>query len=156
MRLNEGLLRRPGNIGPEGPGSLSVTRIQVPNENIVSNVLHRMEHLAKQKTGVHSAGATRMGPSLPLRWITTGCLSAGDLSPCSAALVITFSSRLDRDLHGQKVISRHGFAFIFIRHLCHRPRLRFQFHRKLAGSSSPCFAGLSLDLTNYGNSFSGV
>ena len=61
-----------------------------------------------------------------------------------------------RDLHGQKVICRHDVVFIFIRQLLHRRRLRSHFHRKLAGSSSPCFTGLSLDLPNYGNSFSGV
>jgi len=99
-----------------------------------------------------------MRTSLPLRCITTRQLSAGDLTPRSAALIYTsilFSSRLDRDLHCQKVICRHGFAFIFIRHR-RRPRLRSHFHQKLAGSSSPRFTGLSLDLTNYGNSFSGV
>jgi hypothetical protein len=115
-----------------------------------------MGNLAQQETGVHSAGATRMRPSLPLWCTTTRRLSARDLTPCSAVLIITtivISSRLDRDLHGQKVICRHGFAFIFI---SHRRRLRSQFHRKLAGSSSPCFTGLSLDLTNYGNSFPGV
>jgi hypothetical protein len=115
-----------------------------------------MGHLAQQKTGVHSAGATRMTPSLPLRSITTRRSSAGNLTPCSAALIITtiiISSGLERDLHGQKVICRHGIAFIFIHHL---RRFRSQSHRKLAGSSSPCLTSLSLDLTNYGNSFSGV
>lgn len=120
---------------------------------MVSNVLYRKGHLARQKTGVHSAGATRMTPSLPLRSIATRRSSGGYLTR-SAALII--SSRLDRDLHGQKVICRHGFAFIFIRQLRHRRRLRSQFHRKLAGSSSPYLTGLSLDLTNHGNSFSGA
>jgi hypothetical protein len=107
--------------------------------------------LAQRKTGVHSAGAIRTRPSLPLRCKTTRRLSAGDLTPCSTtALIITttiISSRLGRNLHGQKVICRQGIASIFIRHL------RSQFHRKLAGSSSPCFTGLSLDLTNHGHSF---
>jgi hypothetical protein len=115
--------------------------------------------LAQQKTGVHSAGATRMRPSLPLRCITTRRSSAGDLTPCSTTLIITtiiISSRLDRDLHGQEIICRHGFALMFIRHPHHRHRLCPQFHRKFAGSSSPCFTCLSLDLTNYGNSLSVV
>lgn len=115
---------------------------------MVSNVLYCMRHFKAAETGVHSAGTIRMRPSLPLRCITTRRLS----------LIITsiiISSGLGRDLHGQKVICRHGFEFIFIRHIRHRLCFRSQFHWKLAGGGSPCFTGLSLDLTNYGNPFSG-
>ena len=99
-----------------------------------------------------SASAARMGPSPPLR------LSVGDSTPSPAALmiiVITIGSSLDRDLHGQEVICRHGFASIFISRR-HRRRFRFKINWDLARSSSPCLASLSLDLTNYGNSFSRV
>src|SRR5216684_6388000 len=109
------------------------------------------------ETGVHSASATRMRPSLPLRCSTTHRLSAGNSTPCptATALVIT-TSRLDRDSHGQKVVCRQGFAFIFICHLRHCRLLCPIFHWKLAGSSSPRFTGLSLDLANNGNSFASV
>jgi hypothetical protein len=141
------------------PGSLRVTDTSSKRKHCIQRTVSYGAFLAQQKTGIHLAGASRARPSLPLRCMTTRRLSAGDLTSCFSALIMTtiiISSGLARDLHGQKVICRHGIAFIFIRHLRHRRRLRSQFHRNLAGSSSPCFTGLSLDLTNYGNSFSGV
>ncbi len=102
-----------------------------------------------------------MRSSLPLWRITTRRLSAGpgSLTPCPTTLVVTaiiIGSRLDRNLHSQKVVCCQGFAFIFICHLRHCPRRCSKFHRKLAGSSSPCFTGLSLNLLNYGNPFGKV
>ena len=90
-----------------------------------------------------------MGPS-PL-WLSTG-----DSTPSPAALMILaiiIGSILDRDLHGHEVICRHGLAYIFI---SRRRRFRFKINWDLARSSSPCLTSLSLDLTNYGNSFSRV
>jgi hypothetical protein len=99
-----------------------------------------------------------MRPSLPLQCSTTLRLSAGNSTPCPTALVITtiINRSLGRDSHGQKVVCHQGFAFIFICHLRHRRLLCPIFHWKLAGSSSPRFTGLSLDLANNGNSFAGV
>jgi hypothetical protein len=90
-----------------------------------------------------------MRPFPPLR------LSAGDLTPSPATSIIIFIiiGGLDWDLHGQKVVCRHGFAFTVISRHRHRRCFRSKVNWNLAGSSSPCLTGLSLDLTNYGNSF---
>ena len=103
--------------------------------------------LAQGKTGDYSASATRMRPSPSLR------LSASDVTPSPPALriIIIISSRLDRNLHGHKVVCRHGFAFRLV-----NSRFRSKFNWNLAESSSPCLTGLSFDLTNYGNSFARV
>ena len=93
-----------------------------------------------------------MRPFPPLR------LSAGDLtlSPAASIIIFIIIGRLDWDLHGQKVVCSHGFVFTFISRHRHRRCFRFRINWNLARSSSPCLTGLSLDLTNYGNSFARV
>jgi hypothetical protein len=105
------------------------------------------------ETGYHSASATRMRPSPSLRCTTTRRLSTGNLTPSPAALItIIVIIRLSRNLHGEKVICRHGFVVMFIS----RHRRLSEFNWNLAESGSPCFTGLSLDFTDYGHPFSRV
>lgn len=98
-----------------------------------------------------SMWALSLPPSLRVVIITRRRWS----SACDLVPVATSTIRLERNLHRQKVICRHGITFLYpcLRRLCHK-RCSFGLTCwNLAGRCAPRLAGLSLDLTNRGYSF---